>query len=132
MRNRRRLIRRYWLMRSHRLEPSRRESRGAANGWTCRWLKSNVCIRTNARRVSGLFFSFYAILKFKVAAKLGYVTLRRNNAEAQTWKERLGSVGHRAGLHGNELFLRPAQRQAGDDLSASVSRRTRRHLLRHR
>jgi hypothetical protein len=37
--------------------------------------------------------------------------------KAQTWKQQPGSLGPRARLHGNELFLRSAQRQAGDDLA---------------
>src|SRR6266508_1783884 len=36
---------------------------------------------------------------------------RRNNAKAQTWKQRLGSVSNRARLHGNELWLRSAEEQ---------------------
>ena len=46
------------------------------------------------------------------------------HAEAQTWKQRSGSVGHRSGLHGNELRLRPGRRQAGDDplIRAAVER----------
>ena len=47
-------------------------------------------------------------------------------------EERPGSLGPRARLHGNELFLRPACRQGGDDRTPSVGRRSRRHLLRHR
>src|SRR5438132_11088475 len=39
-----------------------------------------------------------------------------NNAEAHTWKKRFGSLGSRARLHGQELFLRPAPGQAGDDI----------------
>ena len=35
----------------------------------------------------------------------------RNNAKAQTWKKQSGSLGHRARLHGNELWLRPAERK---------------------
>src|SRR5213594_722573 len=38
-----------------------------------------------------------------------------NNAEAQTWKEQLGSVGAGARLHGHELRLRSGWGQAGDD-----------------
>ena len=34
-------------------------------------------------------------------------------------KQQSGSIGHRTRLHGNELFLRPAQRQAGDDRSSA-------------
>jgi len=33
------------------------------------------------------------------------------------------------GCMGNELFLRPAQRQAGDDLSSPGSRGTRHRIL---
>ena len=43
-----------------------------------------------------------------------------------------GSFGYRARLHGNELWLRSAWRQAGDDLTAPGGRRTRRHILRYR
>jgi hypothetical protein len=57
---------------------------------------------------------------------------RIQNAKAQTWKKQSGSLGHRAGLHGNEFFLRAAQGQAGDDRPASGGRGTRRHVLRHR
>src|SRR5438552_18191670 len=39
---------------------------------------------------------------------------RRHNAEAQTWKEQLRSLGSRIGLHGNELWFRPTCRQAGE------------------
>jgi hypothetical protein len=39
---------------------------------------------------------------------------RIQNAEAQTGKKQSGSLGHRAGLHGHEFFLRPDQRQKGD------------------
>src|SRR6266702_7393296 len=48
----------------------------------------------------------------------------RNNAETQTWKKQLGSFGPRAGLHGNELFLRPAQdkKEMTDLLHAAVER----------
>jgi len=35
---------------------------------------------------------------------------RRNNAEAQTWEERPGSLGYRTRLHGNELWLRSGPR----------------------
>src|ERR1700693_3675892 len=44
---------------------------------------------------------------------------RRNNAEAQTRQERPGSLGDWPRLYGNELFIRPAQRQAGDDIADS-------------
>src|SRR5260370_3811940 len=40
--------------------------------------------------------------------KLLVIIRRRNNAKAQTRKKQSGSVRHRARLHGNELFLRPA------------------------
>src|ERR1017187_6103928 len=53
------------------------------------------------------------------------------NAKAQTWKERPGGFGSWARLHGNELFLWSAQRQAGDDVSNPGGRGTRRHVLRH-
>src|ERR1700682_2182596 len=56
---------------------------------------------------------------------------RRNYAEAQTWEEQFGSFSPRVGLHGNELRLRSAQRQAGDDPRDQVGGRTRRHILRH-
>ena len=46
-------------------------------------------------------------------------------------KKRPGSFGSRARLHGNELRLRSACRQAGDDLSAAGGRRTRHHILRY-
>jgi NAD(P)-dependent dehydrogenase (short-subunit alcohol dehydrogenase family) len=41
------------------------------------------------------------------------------------------AVEERARLHGNELRLRSGRRQAGDDLSYSVSRRTRHNILRY-
>jgi quercetin dioxygenase-like cupin family protein len=47
-------------------------------------------------------------------------------------EKRPGSFGSRARLHGNELFLRSAQRQAGDDHSDPGSRGTRHHILRYR
>src|SRR5438552_376287 len=62
------------------------------------------------------------------------VTLRleaRSNAEAQTWKEPLGSVSAGARLHGHELRLRSGGGQAGDDLADSLGRRTRCEVLRH-
>ena len=65
------------------------------------------------------------------AVRISQRRRRRNNAEAQTWKKQLGSFGPRPRLHGNELFLRPARRQAGDDLSSSDGRGTRHHILRH-
>jgi len=37
----------------------------------------------------------------------------------KTGKKQSGSFGHRARLHGNELFIRPAQGQEGDDRSSS-------------
>src|SRR2546425_8445576 len=49
------------------------------------------------------------------------------NAKAQT--QQFGSLGHRARLHGNELWLRSGCRQAGDDLADPVRRRTWRHVL---
>src|ERR1700730_11346297 len=36
-----------------------------------------------------------------------------DNAEAQTWKQQSGSLGHRTLLHGNELRLRSGCRQTG-------------------
>jgi hypothetical protein len=36
---------------------------------------------------------------------------RAKNAEAQTWKQQLGSFGDRARLHGHELPSRPRPRQ---------------------
>src|SRR6202022_436766 len=56
----------------------------------------------------------------------------RNNAEAQTWKKQFGSLGYRAGLHGNELWLRSGRRKARDDLGHPGGRGTRRHILRYR
>jgi len=56
----------------------------------------------------------------------------KTNAEAHTWKQSPGSLGSRARLHGNELFLRSVPRQAGDDPTSSVGRRTGHHILRHR
>ncbi len=53
------------------------------------------------------------------------------HAEASTREERPGSLGHRPRLHGDELRLRPAEGQAGDDRAAPDGRRPRRHLLRH-
>src|SRR5690348_8520107 len=61
----------------------------------------------------------------------GIPRLRRNNAEAQTWKEQLGSFGPRFRLHGNELWLWSGWRQTGDDLTHSLGARTRRHILRY-
>ena len=40
-----------------------------------------------------------------------------------------GKFGHWARLHGDEFFLRSAQRQTGDDLSPSHGRGTRRHIF---
>src|ERR1700722_11801277 len=57
---------------------------------------------------------------------------RRNYAKAQTRKRQLGSLGSRPRLHGNELFLWPAQRQEGDDRASCRRRRSRRHILRYR
>src|SRR5208282_4922520 len=37
----------------------------------------------------------------------------QENAEAQTWKQQSGSLGHRTRLHGNELRLRSGCRQTG-------------------
>jgi len=51
--------------------------------------------------------------------------------KAQTWKERLGGFGDRTRLHGDELWVRSGQGQAGDDLAASRSCRTRRDIFRH-
>jgi aryl-alcohol dehydrogenase-like predicted oxidoreductase len=50
----------------------------------------------------------------------------------QTWKQQLRSVGSRARLHGNEHLLWSACEQAGNDLAASISHRTWRHILRYR
>ena len=49
-------------------------------------------------------------------------------------KRKLGKSGLEVsalglGLHGNEFFLWSTQRQEGDDLSSSGSRRTRRYIL---
>ena len=45
-------------------------------------------------------------------------TRSSNHEDAQTRQQRPGSLGPRARLHGDELFLRPAQGQAGDDRAA--------------
>src|SRR3989441_642942 len=55
----------------------------------------------------------------------------RRAQQMQSWKEQPGSFGPRAGLHGNELWLRSGRRQAGDDLTDSNGRRTRHNVLRH-
>jgi aryl-alcohol dehydrogenase-like predicted oxidoreductase len=55
------------------------------------------------------------------------VSRRKGNAEAKTGKERSRSLGDRPRLHGNELWLRSARGQEGDDLPDSDGGRTRRH-----
>src|SRR6266853_1731903 len=57
---------------------------------------------------------------------------RRNNAETQTWKQQLGSLGSRARLYGNERWLRSGKRQEGNDLVDPDGCRTWRHIFRHR
>ncbi len=44
---------------------------------------------------------------------------RRNNAETQTWKKQLGSIGDRTRLHGNENCLGSRHGQEGRDLADS-------------
>src|SRR6266478_565671 len=60
-------------------------------------------------------------------------TLRRgNNGNAQTWKQKLGSLGSRARLYGNERWLRSGKRQEGNDLVDPDGCRTWHHIFRHR
>src|SRR6266404_6028151 len=61
-----------------------------------------------------------------------FVRRRRSNEKTQTWKKQSGSVGHRARLYGNELWLRSRWRQAGHDLTDSSGIRTRCYILRYR
>src|SRR5437899_7174694 len=49
----------------------------------------------------------------------------KTHAETHTWKEQSGSFGLRARLHGHELCLWPACRQAGDDCSSTRSEERR-------
>ena len=71
--------------------------------------------------------------RLEVLVESTYSSLQgTHHAKAQARKERSGSFGPRPRLHGHELLLRPAQRQAGDDLSSPCRRRTRHHVLRHR
>ncbi len=46
-------------------------------------------------------------------------------------KKRAGSFGHWSWLHGHELWIRPCQRQEGDDYAHSDGRGAWRYLLRH-
>ena len=50
-------------------------------------------------------------------------------AEARKWQSR--SLGDRPGLHGDELVLWSAERQAGDDRAYSSRCGSRRHVLRY-
>ena len=38
--------------------------------------------------------------------------------KTEAWKQRSASIGHRTWLHGNELVIRPTEREAGDDFPA--------------
>src|SRR5271166_569195 len=57
---------------------------------------------------------------------------RSKNAEAQTWKQQLGSVGYRARLHGHELPSRPRPRQEFNDSADPQSSGAWRYLIRYR
>src|SRR5207302_6977683 len=61
-----------------------------------------------------------------------FATKGNHNAKTQTRKKQSRSLSPRARLHGNELFLWPTQRQAGDDLCSACRRGTWRHILRYR
>ena len=54
------------------------------------------------------------------------------NAEAQTWKQQLGSFGYRARLHGHELLSRPRRRQECNDSADPQSSGAWRYLIRYR
>src|SRR5713226_5779805 len=55
-----------------------------------------------------------------------------DNAKAQTWKQQSGSLGHRARLHGTELWLRSGGRSTDGNLADPVGRRAWRYIFRHR
>src|ERR1700704_6261775 len=62
----------------------------------------------------------------------GRTPQRRNNAETQTWKQQLGSLGSRARLYGNERWLRSGKREEGNDLVDPDGCRTWHHIFRQR
>src|SRR6202142_445014 len=71
---------------------------------------------------------FLRLRVFVLQRRLGV----KNDAKTQVGKKQLGSFGTRAGLHGHEFFVRPPQRQEGDDRTSARSGRSRDHILRYR
>lgn len=60
------------------------------------------------------------------------LTQGAEHGKAPTWQQRIGGLGARVRLHGDELRLRSSAGSAGDDRPNQVGRRARRNVLRHR
>ena len=78
------------------------------------------------KRLAGSGYSDHACLFYysRWTDRCGIVFgVRSENQEecrgkTEAWKQRSGSIGHRTWLHGNELVIRSAEREAGDDFPA--------------